>query len=82
MVAPATVRAISDEIVVMFQGSIVEQGARNDVLTPPHHEYTDLLLSSVPEMKIGWLDQTLAGRRERQGDGNEGLKEGGASAHN
>ena len=56
MVAPATARAISDEIVVMFQGRIVEQGARNDVLTPPHHEYTDLLLSSVPEMKIGWLD--------------------------
>ncbi len=67
----ATVRAISDEIVVMFQGRIVEQGARNDVLTPPHHEYTDLLLSSVPEMKIGWLDQTLAGHRERQAPGEE-----------
>lgn len=77
----ATVRAISDEIVVMFQGRIVEQGARNDVLTPPHHEYTDLLLSSVPEMKIGWLDQTLAARRERQADGNEGLKGATPPAH-
>ena len=67
----ATVRAISDEIVVMFQGRIVEQGARNEVLTPPHHEYTDLLLSSVPEMKIGWLDRTLAGRRERRARGEE-----------
>ena len=72
----ATVRAISDEIVVMFQGRIVEQGARNDVLTPPHHEYTDLLLSSVPEMKIGWLDRTLAGRRERQAPGEEAPNEG------
>ena len=60
----ATVRAISDEIVVMFQGRIVEQGARNEVLAPPHHAYTDLLLSSVPEMKIGWLDGTLAARKE------------------
>ena len=77
----ATVRAISDEIVVMFQGRIVEQGARNDVLTPPHHEYTDLLLSSVPEMKIGWLDRTLAARRERQADGNEGLKGNTPPAH-
>ena len=77
----ATVRAISDEIVVMFQGRIVEQGARNDVLTPPHHEYTDLLLSSVPKMKIGWLDQTLAVRRERQADGNEGLKGNTPPAH-
>ena len=67
----ATVRAISDEIVVMFQGRIVEQGTRNEVLTPPHHEYTDLLLSSVPEMKIGWLDRTLAERAERQARGEE-----------
>ena len=67
----ATVRAISDEIVVMFQGRIVEQGARNEVLTPPHHEYTDLLLSSVPEMKMGWLDRTLAARMERQDRGAE-----------
>ena len=67
----ATVRAISDEIVVMFQGRIVEQGARNDVLTPPHHEYTDLLLSSVPEMKIGWLDRTLAARAEQARVGDE-----------
>ena len=67
----ATVRAISDEIVVMFQGRIVEHGARNEVLTPPHHAYTDLLLSSVPEMKIGWLDRTLAGRMERRTCGEE-----------
>ena len=72
----ATVRAISDEIVVMFQGRIVEQGARNDVLAPPHHEYTDLLLSSVPEMKIGWLDRTLAARAEQVTGGDEALKRG------
>ena len=71
----ATVRAISDEIVVMLQGRIVEHGARNEVLTPPHHAYTDLLLSSVPEMKMGWLDQTLVGRRERQARGEEDLNE-------
>ena len=67
----ATVRAISDEVVVMLQGRIVEQGARNDVLTPPHHEYTDLLLSSVPEMEIGWLDRTLAERERRQARGEK-----------
>ena len=65
----ATVRAISDEIVVMLQGRIVEQGSKNDVLTPPHHEYTDLLLSSVPEMEIGWLDRTLSEREDRQSRG-------------
>ena len=58
----ATVRAISDEIVVMLQGEIVEQGEKEKVLTPPHHEYTELLLSSVPEMDPDWLDKLLAKR--------------------
>ena len=62
----ATVRAIADEVVVMLQGEIVEQGEKNDIFTPPHHEYTDLLLSSVPEMDTEWLDNLLA-ERERTG---------------
>ncbi|MBW2677546.1 MAG: ABC transporter ATP-binding protein [Deltaproteobacteria bacterium] len=59
----ATVKAISDEIVVMLQGRIVEQGIKKEILTPPHHEYTDLLLSSVPEMDPDWLDNLLADRK-------------------
>ncbi len=61
----ATVKAISDEIVVMLQGKIVEQGLKKDILTPPHHEYTDLLLSSVPEMDPDWLDGVLAERKRK-----------------
>lgn len=59
----ATVKAISDEIVVMYQGRVVEQGLRDDVLSPPHHSYTELLLSSVPEMDPDWLDSLLADRK-------------------
>jgi len=59
----ATVRAIADDIVVMLQGRVVEQGPKDEVLTPPHHEYTDLLLSSVPEMDPDWLDRLLAERQ-------------------
>ncbi len=55
----ATVRAISDQIVVMLRGRVVQQGGKTQVLTPPHHEYTDLLLSSVPEMDPDWLDELL-----------------------
>jgi ABC-type proline/glycine betaine transport system ATPase subunit len=55
----ATVKAIADEIVVMYQGRVVESGAKSQVLTPPHHEYTELLLSSVPEMDPDWLDGIL-----------------------
>ena len=58
----ATVRAISDEIVVMFQGGVVEQGLKNVVLEPPHPDYTQLLLSSVPEMDPDWLTGVLKER--------------------
>ena len=58
----ATVKAIADEIVVMLQGKIVVQGPKAEVLSPPHHEYTELLLSSVPEMDPDWLDGVLANR--------------------
>jgi peptide/nickel transport system ATP-binding protein len=59
----ATVKAISDEIVVMLQGRIVEQGEKQEILTPPHHEYTELLLSSVPVMDPDWLDNLLEERK-------------------
>jgi peptide/nickel transport system ATP-binding protein len=59
----ATVRAISDEIVVMFQGRVVQQGPKTNVLSPPHPPYTELLLSSVPEMDPDWLTNLLARRK-------------------
>jgi peptide/nickel transport system ATP-binding protein len=58
----ATVRAISDEIVVMHQGKVVQQGPKTEVLNPPHPAYTELLLSSVPEMDPDWLTNLLAKR--------------------
>lgn len=55
----ATVRAISDEVVVMSEGKVVEQGLKSKVFSPPHPEYTQLLLSSVPEMDPDWLTNIL-----------------------
>ena len=56
------VRAVADDVAVMKDGRIVESGARDLVLSPPHHEYTELLLSSAPEMDPDWLDNLLARR--------------------
>lgn len=58
----ATVRSIADEVVVMKQGEVVEQGGKEEMFTPPHHPYTDLLLSSVPEMDPNWLTTVLEER--------------------
>jgi len=58
----ATVRAIADDVVVMKDGRVVQAGPREQVFTPPHEPYTELLLSSLPEMDPDWLDNLLAQR--------------------
>ncbi|MFQ5567620.1 MAG: ABC transporter ATP-binding protein, partial [Paracoccaceae bacterium] len=59
----ATVRAIADSIAVMFKGRVVRFGPKSKVLSPPFDDYTDLLLKSVPEMELGWLERALRERR-------------------
>ncbi len=59
----ATVEAIADDVVVMQHGRVVEAGRKEDVLSPPHEPYTELLLSSVPEMDPDWLTRVLDQRQ-------------------
>ncbi|MBT3787577.1 MAG: ABC transporter ATP-binding protein [Alphaproteobacteria bacterium] len=61
----ATVRSIADEVVVMKEGRVVETGPKTKMFTPPHHPYTELLLSSVPEMDASWLDRLLESRANK-----------------
>ena len=63
----ATVRAIADSIAVMYQGEVARYGGKTEVLSPPFDDYTDLLLSSVPEMKLGWLEGAIANRKMESG---------------
>ena len=58
----ATVKAISDEVVVMNEGEVVEQGLKSKIFSSPHPDYTKLLLSSVPEMDPDWLTNLLKKR--------------------
>lgn len=57
-----TVRAIADDVAVMHRGRLVRYGPKEKVLAPPFDDYTELLLSSVPEMRCGWLEEVLASR--------------------
>ena len=60
----STVNAIADQVVVMNQGEVVEQGLKTDVFQPPYPDYTALLLSSVPEMDPDWLTNLIQQRAE------------------
>ncbi|MBT2597683.1 ABC transporter ATP-binding protein [Arthrobacter sp. ISL-72] len=51
----AVVAKVADEVVVMLSGEVVEKGSTAQVLYQPRHEYTQKLLSAVPD---------LAGRRQ------------------
>ena len=62
----ATVKAIADEVVVMQNGRVVEQGPKDEMFQPPHDPYTELLLSSVPEMDPDWLTRLLEDRAARK----------------
>jgi peptide/nickel transport system ATP-binding protein len=41
-------RAITDEVLVLHEGRIVERGATSQVLRHPQHDYTIRLLDAVP----------------------------------
>jgi peptide/nickel transport system ATP-binding protein len=58
----STVGSFADEIVVLYAGRVVEQGPVDEVLAPPYHPYTRLLISSVPELRVGWLEETMQKR--------------------
>lgn len=61
----AIVRAIADHVAIMRDGRIVRSGPKIDALSPPFDDYTDLLVSSVPKMEVGWLQRALEARSQR-----------------
>ncbi|NNE21458.1 MAG: ABC transporter ATP-binding protein [Rhizobiales bacterium] len=63
----STVSSFADEIVVLYAGRVVEQGPVDEVLSPPFHPYTRLLITSVPEMRVGWLEDTMETREAAAG---------------
>ena len=63
----STVASFADEIVVLYAGRVVEQGPVNQVLSPPYHPYTRLLITSVPELRVGWLEDSMQTREAAAG---------------
>lgn len=45
---------ISDKILIMYLGEIVEQGTPDEIISNPKHEYTKNLISSIPTLYKKW----------------------------
>jgi peptide/nickel transport system ATP-binding protein len=57
-----TVRAVCDDIVVMYAGHKVESVPRTAFSHAARHPYFELLAESVPELRRGWLEEVGAVR--------------------
>ncbi len=44
------VKHIADRVMVMYRGHVVEEGTRDEIFSHPKHDYTKLLLSSIPRI--------------------------------
>jgi peptide/nickel transport system ATP-binding protein len=52
---------IADTILVMYAGKLAEKAPAATIVESPKHPYTDLLLSSLPEVGVRFADKRLQG---------------------
>jgi peptide/nickel transport system ATP-binding protein len=53
-----TVRAVCDDVIVLYAGRMVESMPASRIDAALHHPYARLLFASVPKLQRGWLEQT------------------------
>ena len=58
----STIASLAQDVVVMYQGKIVECGPINQIFTHPENPYTQVLMASVPHLRVGWLDEAIKQR--------------------
>ena len=49
------VRQVTERVIVLYKGSIVEEGPTDLVLDDPQHEYTRRLVASMPQDDGSWV---------------------------
>lgn len=56
----ASARYVSDYIVVMYLGQVLEFGKSEDIIRNPLHPYTKALISAVPSIDPSWVNKQLS----------------------
>ncbi len=51
------VRQVTERVIVLYRGTIVEQGATDAVLDDPQHDYTRRLVASMPQEDGSWITE-------------------------
>lgn len=61
----STAYEICDDIIILYQGEVVEQGNAQEVINNPQHEYTQLLIQSIPipDPDARWQDRLQIERK-------------------
>lgn len=62
----SVVRHVSDEVLVMYQGEVVERGTTEGVFESPSHIYTKTLLAATPRADIDNIRRRLAAKQARE----------------
>jgi peptide/nickel transport system ATP-binding protein len=66
----AVVQEVTERVLIMRRGSVVEEGGTGQVLAAPGHPYTRELVASVPRLPV------RSPARDEAGDGRAGLPVG------
>ncbi len=56
----ASARYVSDYIVVMYLGQVLEFGKSEEIISNPLHPYTKALISAVPSIDPSWVNRKLS----------------------
>lgn len=60
-----SVAGVTDRVVVLYRGEVVEVGRTEDIVNDPQHPYTRLLVGSAPSLHAGAIDREERARLRR-----------------
>ena len=51
----SVVQNVSNRVIVMQKGTVVEEGTASEILSSPKADYTKKLVKAIPKIPVSWL---------------------------